>query len=137
MSQRLWWDGIEWPPNDDWLIQGPALHVDPLCNPQTVSCMQKLAARRRVVAIRNAINQEQAKLLLLDVASLALHDVLQLARLFVPGDHAVAVPRSLCLRRVVDIFVRAHILAERRTAATMWVQRLATGCLVCLHIRRI
>ena len=93
--------------------------------------------RRKVVAIRNATNQEQSKLLLLDVANRALPDVLQVARLFVPGDHAVAVLRSLGPRRVVDIFIRAHVLAERRKAATICRNAATTGCLVCLHIRRI
>ena len=40
-----------------------ALHVYPLCALQVVSDLQKLAARRRVVAVRNALNYEQTEFL--------------------------------------------------------------------------
>ena len=62
-----------------------------------------------------------------------LVDLLQVARPFVVRQHAVAVLNSRCLRRLVDMFIRARILAERRAASTRWAATSSSITRTCSH----
>ena len=104
-------DGRSWPPHDDRLIDVAALCVSLLSRTQAVSGMQKLAARRRVVAICHALNDEQTELLLVHLLQ-ALSDFPQLARRLEVRQHAVEVGES-GRRRLQEVLKRAPILAER------------------------
>ena len=95
--------------------------------------MQKLAARRRVFAVRDALNYEQAEFPRVHLLQ-ALWGFLQTGRRLVGGQHAVEVTCSAARNRPVFFFIRTIWLAARRMVAWSWPQRLALRGLVCLHM---
>ena len=105
-------DGRRWPPHDDRLIDMGALCESIRGHAQAVSGMQKLAARRRVIAICHALNDEQTELLLVHLLQ-ALSDFPQLARRLEVRQRAVAVRQSAGRRRQ-DFLNWALDVAERR-----------------------